>query len=156
MPVIQWAQTTRRKLQRDAPVTKTEEIQPPCCAHSGLAEGLSVWARSDDCPERWKEIEPMATQMKTTALLKAKPGKTAELETLLRNLASRSRSEPGNLRWDLWQDLDDATTFVVDELYRDIASVQAHRATPHFQDYASKINDLAARTAVTSRPIDTV
>ena len=98
----------------------------------------------------------MATQMKTTAFLKAKPGKAAELETLLRNLASRSRSEPGNLRWDLWQDLDDATTFVVDELYRDIASVQAHRATPHFQDYASKINEFAARTAVTSRPIDTV
>ena len=97
----------------------------------------------------------MATQMKTTAFLKAKPGKAVELERLLRSLASQSRSESGNLRWDLWQDLDDATTFIVDELYKDIAAVEAHRATPHFQDYASRINDLAARTAVTSRPIDT-
>jgi quinol monooxygenase YgiN len=95
----------------------------------------------------------MATA-KTTALLKAKPGKAAELENLLRSLATQSRSEPGNLRWDLWQDLDDDSTFVIDELYRDAASVQAHRATTHFQNYASKINSLATRIAVTSRPLD--
>jgi quinol monooxygenase YgiN len=96
----------------------------------------------------------MATATKTTAFLKAMPGKAAELENLLRNLASQSRSEPGNLRWDLWQDLEDAATFVVDELYRDIASVQAHHATPHYQNYASRISNLATRTAVTSRPLD--
>jgi quinol monooxygenase YgiN len=101
-----------------------------------------------------KDIKTRATAAKTTAFLKAKPGKAAELESLLRNLASQSRSEPGNLRWDLWQGLDDTSTFVVDELYRDLASVQAHHATPHFQNYASKINDLATRTAVTSRPLD--
>ena len=94
--------------------------------------------------------------MKTTALLKALPGKVAELITLLRILASHSRCEPGNLRWDLWQDQHDETIFIVDELYKDAASVQAHRATPHFQDYASKIGELATRTAVTSRPLDVV
>ncbi|MGA7803234.1 putative quinol monooxygenase [Bradyrhizobium sp.] len=96
----------------------------------------------------------MATATKTTAFLKARPGKLAELEKLLRNLASESRSEPGNLRWDLWQDLDDETTFVIDELYKDVAAIQAHHATAHFRNYASKIGDLATRTAVTSRPLD--
>jgi quinol monooxygenase YgiN len=98
----------------------------------------------------------VATQMKTTALLKALPGKAGELATLLRALASHSRSEPGNLRWDLWQDQNDETTFIVDELYRDIDSVRVHRATPHYQNYASRINELATRTAVTSRPLDVV
>ena len=96
----------------------------------------------------------MANHMKTTALLKARPGKAGELVSLLRTLANHSRSEPGNLRWDLWQDQHDETTFVIDELYKDIGSVQAHRATPHFQNYTSKINELATRTAVTSRPLD--
>ena len=96
----------------------------------------------------------MTTHAKTTAFLKAKPGKTDELERLLRNLAAPSRSEPGNLRWDLWRDLNDATTFVIDELYKDAASVEAHRATPHYKDYASKIGDLATRTAVTAGPVD--
>ncbi|MGV7214646.1 putative quinol monooxygenase [Bradyrhizobium sp. UFLA05-112] len=98
----------------------------------------------------------MATHMKTTALLKAQPGKAGELIALLRGLAGHSRSEPGNLRWDLWQDQNDETNFIVDELYKDIESVQAHRATPHFQNYASRINDLATRTAVTSHPLDVV
>jgi quinol monooxygenase YgiN len=83
------------------------------------------------------------------------PGKAGELVTLLRTLASYRRSEPGNLRWDLWQEQHDDTTFI-DELYKDIDPVQAHRATPHFQNYASKINELATRTAVTSRPLDVV
>jgi quinol monooxygenase YgiN len=94
--------------------------------------------------------------MKTTALLRARPGKVGELITLLRTLASHSRTEPGNLRWDLWQDQQDETTFIIDELYKDIDAVQAHRATPHFQNYASRINELATRTAVTSRPVDVV
>ena len=98
----------------------------------------------------------MPTHMKTTALLKARPGKAGELVTLLRALASHSRSEPGNLRWDLWQDQQDEATFIIDELYKDIDSVEAHRATPHFQNYASRINELASRTAVTSRPLDVV
>jgi quinol monooxygenase YgiN len=98
----------------------------------------------------------MSLPMKTTAFLKAKLGKEAELESLLRSLADHSRSEPGNLRWDLWQDLDDASAFVIDELYTDAAAVEAHRATPHFQSYASQINDLAERTAITSRPLDVV
>ena len=96
----------------------------------------------------------MATHMKTTALLKARPGKADELIVLLRSLASHSRCEPGNLRWDLWQDQHDETTFIIDELYKDVDSVEAHRATPHFQNYASRINELATRTAVTSRPLD--
>ena len=98
----------------------------------------------------------MTTHMKTTALLQALPGKAAELITLLRILANHSRSEPGNLRWDLWQDQHDETIFITDELYKDADSVQAHRATPHFQDYASKIGKLATRTAITSRPLDVV
>ena len=98
----------------------------------------------------------MASHMKTTALLRARPGKVGELITLLRALASHSRTEPGNLRWDLWQDQQDETTFIIDELYKDIDAVQAHRATPHFQNYASRINELATRTAVTSRPVDVV
>ena len=98
----------------------------------------------------------MKTCAKTVAVLKAKPGKAEELERLLRNLAAPSRSEPGNLRWDLWRDHGDATTFVIDELYEDAASVEAHRATPHYRDYASKIGGLASRTAITSDPVDVV
>ena len=91
---------------------------------------------------------------KITAILTAHPGKAAELRALLVGMAPLCRAEPGNLRWDLWRDESDLETFVIDELYRDEASVQAHRATPHYQNYASKINSLATRTAVTATSVD--
>ncbi len=37
--------------------------------------------------------------------------------------------------------------YVLDELYRDAAAVEAHRQTPHYQDYLVRIPELAERTA---------
>ena len=42
---------------------------------------------------------------------------------------------------------------MLDELYTDNDAIAAHRATPHFKDYFSKINDLAERTAIVSNPL---
>ncbi|OYX49962.1 MAG: antibiotic biosynthesis monooxygenase [Alphaproteobacteria bacterium 32-64-14] len=98
----------------------------------------------------------MMNQRKITAILRARAGKEAQLESLLRQLAVASRLEAGNLRWDIWQDQADAGTFVLDELYADDAAVLAHRATPHFQTYLASINDLAERTPIVSRPLDVI
>jgi len=94
----------------------------------------------------------MATQVKIMAILSAKPGKAAELRALLDGMLAPSRAEPGNLRYDLWQDQAEPERFVLDELYADQAAVVAHRTTPHFQAYVAIINDLADRTALVLDP----
>lgn len=86
--------------------------------------------------------------MKIVAILTARPGKAEALRALLDGMLTPSRAEAGNLRYDLWVDQADPNRFVLDELYRDNAAIAAHRASPHFQDYLSKINDLAERVAV--------
>jgi quinol monooxygenase YgiN len=86
-------------------------------------------------------------EVKVTAILTARPGRAGELEALLFGMAPSCRAEPGNLRWDVWRDQSEPARFVLDELYIDNAAVAAHRQTPHFRDYASKINDLAERAA---------
>jgi len=96
----------------------------------------------------------MSEKRKITALLIAKPGKAAELETLMRGMVAPCRAEPGNLRWDIWQDRDDPNRFVLDELYKDDAAVTAHRATAHFQAYAAKVGELADRTPIVTRPFE--
>ena len=96
----------------------------------------------------------MSNTRKITALLTAKPGKTAELEALIRSMIALCRAAPGNLRWDVWQDRDDPARFVLDELYVDDAAIQAHRTSPHFLDYASKVGDIAERVPVVSKPFD--
>ena len=96
----------------------------------------------------------MTSNVKIVAILTAKAGREAELDKLLRGMTSPSRAEPGNLRYDLWQDVDNPGRFVLDELYKNTDAVASHRATPHFQNYLSRINDLAERTAVVVRSVD--
>jgi quinol monooxygenase YgiN len=95
----------------------------------------------------------MSKPVKIMAILTALPGKTDALEALLKGMVAPSRAEPGNLRWDLWQDKSDPARFAIDELYRDNAAVAAHRETPHNQDYFAKINALAERIAGVLDPI---
>lgn len=96
----------------------------------------------------------MPNTRKITALLTAKPGKTAELEALIRGMIGPCRAEPGNLRWDVWQDRDNPARFVLDELYADDAAVQAHRESAHFLSYAGQVGEIADRTPVVSKPFD--
>ncbi|AXC13213.1 Antibiotic biosynthesis monooxygenase [Acidisarcina polymorpha] len=55
---------------------------------------------------------------------------------ILRNLAHASRQEPGCVAYVPHQVDGDAETILIYEQYRDQAAVDAHRATPHFQQYA--------------------
>lgn len=95
----------------------------------------------------------MSNHIKIMAILTARPGKVDALKALLDTMVEASRAEPGNLRYDLWQDQAAPDSFVLDELYTDAAAVAAHRATPHFQAYLGKINDLADRTALLLDPV---
>lgn len=94
----------------------------------------------------------MTNHVKVIAVLTARAGAADQLRTLLDGLLSPSRAEPGNLRYDLWQDQSEPTRFVLDELYLDVDAVAAHRATPHFQAYLAAINDLAERVAYVLDP----
>lgn len=92
------------------------------------------------------------SHIKIMATFLARPGKAGELEALLFRMAPACRGEPGNLRWDVWRDQAKADRYALDELYVDNAALAAHRETPHYKNYLSKINDLAERTAFVLEP----
>src|SRR5262245_48757850 len=94
----------------------------------------------------------VSSPAKITAILAARPGKAEELKALLVGMAPHCRAEPGNLRWDVWQDESQSDRFVTDELYRDDSAVTAHHQTPHYQDYRARIGDIADRTALVLGP----
>ncbi|WP_445679337.1 putative quinol monooxygenase [Radicibacter daui] len=95
----------------------------------------------------------MPTPAKITAILTAKPGKESDLLALIEAMAPHCRSEPGNLRWDIWQDQSQPGRYVLDELYVDEAAIAAHRQTPHFLDYLARVGDIADRMAIVSTPV---
>jgi len=95
----------------------------------------------------------MSSPAKITGILVARPGKAEELKALLVGMAPHSRAEPGNLRWDIWQDHTRSDRYVLDELYVDDAAVAAHRDTTHYKDYLLRIGELADRTALVLSPV---
>jgi quinol monooxygenase YgiN len=70
--------------------------------------------------------------------------------------ARHTRREPACRRFDLIQELDDPTRFVLVEIYRDAAGHAAHRETAHYKAWADKVAPLfaEARTRAIYRNID--
>jgi quinol monooxygenase YgiN len=93
------------------------------------------------------------SRAKIIAILTAHPGKADDLHALLTGMQPHCRAEPGNLRWDIWRDLAHPDRYVLDELYRDAAAIEAHRKTPHYLDYLDRIPALADRSAWVLEPV---
>lgn len=64
--------------------------------------------------------------------------------------AAASRREPGVLRFDIIQQAEDPTRFLLVEIYRDTAAQTAHKQTAHYSVWRDTVADMMAepRTSV--------
>jgi quinol monooxygenase YgiN len=76
-------------------------------------------------------------------------GVKAFREATLENAAA-SLAEPGVTRFDVIQQVDDPTRFVLVEVYRDVEAPARHKETPHYAKWRDAVADLMAspRTSV--------
>jgi quinol monooxygenase YgiN len=58
--------------------------------------------------------------------------------------ARQSRLEPGISRFDLVQQVDDSTQFVLVEAYRNVEATAAHKATAHYAVWRDRMESLMA------------
>ena len=58
--------------------------------------------------------------------------------------ASHSVKEPGIARFDVVQQADDPTRFVLVEAYRDTEATTHHKATAHYHAWAEKVAEMLA------------
>ena len=71
--------------------------------------------------------------------IQVKPEHVSDFLEVVRHDAEHSeKDEPGCLRFDVIQDRDEPNRFYFYEVYRDEASLEAHRQTPHFKLYFEK------------------
>lgn len=56
-----------------------------------------------------------------------------------------SIQEPGNLRFDLVQDANDASKFVIYEAYKSDKDATAHKSTPHYLKWRETVVDWMAQ-----------
>lgn len=67
--------------------------------------------------------------------------KNGELQTvldLLPSLIEKSKNEEGNLFYKIYQDNSEPNTLILNESYRDMASIESHKNSDHYQEIAIK------------------
>lgn len=74
-----------------------------------------------------------------------KPGHETEfIEATMKN-ANGTRTEPGNLRFDVLQANDDSTRFFLYEVYRTEEDFVAHQKTQHYLTWRETVEDWMAK-----------
>ena len=68
----------------------------------------------------------------------AKVGQEAEVTRIFSKLTEASRQEPGCVTFQVHRHKTEPRRFFIYEQYKDDAALEAHRATPHFLQYARK------------------
>jgi autoinducer 2-degrading protein len=71
--------------------------------------------------------------------LHVKPESLDQFVAETKENARNSRKEPGVVRFDVIQQVDDASRFVLFELYRDEQAIEAHRGTPHYAKWRDAV-----------------
>ena len=67
-----------------------------------------------------------------------KPEAVEAFREATRENARNSRQEPGVARFDVMEQADDPTRFMLYEVYKDASAQAAHKETAHYQIWASK------------------
>ncbi len=77
----------------------------------------------------------------TVVYIQVKPEHVAEFVQAVGVNHAASVQEPGNLRFDILQSVEDPTRFITYMAYRDEAAAQAHRETAHYFAFRDTVAD---------------
>ena len=76
--------------------------------------------------------------------VKVKPDQVKAFLAATLSNAQASRNEPGIARFDVLQQADDATCFVLSEAYRTPEAPDAHKQTAHYATWRDTVADIMA------------
>ncbi len=82
------------------------------------------------------------------AKVTAKKEAVEAVKAELLKMVAPTRAEEGCLEYRLHQDNADPAVFIFYENWRDMACLERHMASPHFQAYVAAVGDLLADKAV--------
>jgi len=77
-----------------------------------------------------------------------KPDSLAQFTDAILANARGTRTEPGNVRFDVLQHAEDPTRFLLYEVYRTPADFTAHQQTPHYLEFKARAADWMAEPRV--------
>lgn len=81
-------------------------------------------------------------QVYLTAIIKTKPEFHEEIKALLLALPAKSMQEEACIRYEVYQDATDGSTFVFQELWRDREGLENHNIQPYSQEFFASFDKL--------------
>lgn len=87
-------------------------------------------------------MQSLHDKLVSIAVLKAKPDRRDQLRDALLALIEPTRQEKGNLDYVLFEAKDRPGVFYMREAFDDQAALDAHFATPHFQEFKARLDHL--------------
>ena len=76
--------------------------------------------------------------------IKAKKGCEEAVKQELQSLIAKSRQEPGNIHYDLYQSIDDEALFLFHESWKDQKALNEHMDSPYLKGFLAKESELLA------------
>jgi autoinducer 2-degrading protein len=83
-----------------------------------------------------------------------KPDRVEDFRAATTTNARESRRERGVARFDVVQDADDPTRFVLVEAYRDPPAAAAHKETAHYQRWRDDVAEMMAEPRASRRYVN--
>ena len=80
------------------------------------------------------QTQPHTHGLAVTAIWEAKPGEADTVATILAQLGTEARKEPGVHLFLVHRNIANPDQFLFYELFEDEAAFAAHQQTPHFKD----------------------
>ena len=142
------AQTIVRDERSQAPDARRAHPPDQCGTVEGVRPGCYPAARPH--ARRSTPNEEVAIRV-TLVHVHVKPEHVEEFIAATRLNHIGSVQEPGNLRFDVLQQEDDPTRFVLFEIFRDDAAIEAHRLTNHYRTWRDAVQGWMAADRIPMR-----
>jgi quinol monooxygenase YgiN/quercetin dioxygenase-like cupin family protein len=96
------------------------------------AHGILVELKTPAARQAMREASPDRVLTAVT-FIQGREGKGKEVKQELLSLSAPTRAEAGNIRYDLYQSVDQPDRFMRLEVWRDANALELHKATPHLR-----------------------
>lgn len=86
--------------------------------------------------------EQTGDELKIIAIMKVKPENIEALKPIFQTIVTASQEEEGCIAYNLCQDINDSTKFVMVEEWKSQAAIDFHNNTDHFKTFKAATADL--------------
>jgi len=86
--------------------------------------------------------EKNGNELKIVAIMKVKPEAVSEIKPVFEAIVKGSQSEEGCIFYNLHQDINDSTRFIMLEEWKSQDAINFHNETPHYKAFKESSKDM--------------